>query len=137
MGAVGERARLAPGVHATDAGDHLPACLGEEPGQLTLDLDGQLASRGDDEPQRRSGPAEGRLGAEQRVGEDEAEGHRLAGAGSRGDQQVAAPQRLGEDRGLDRRGLLVTVEGEGACEEGVRAKGQEGHGCFLAGLAPQ
>jgi len=101
-------------VHGADAGDDAAAGLREQPGERLLDLDGELTRGGDHEGERRAGGLEGRLGPEQRLAEDEAEGDRLAGAGARRDEQVAPREAGREDGRLDGGGLLVAVEGEGA-----------------------
>jgi hypothetical protein len=107
--AVAERVALAPRVHAADAGRDPRAGVGVEPGQLAVDLERELAGRRDDERARRAGGGEPRLGAEQRLGEREAERDRLARAGLRRDQDVAHVDVGREDRGLHRRGLGVAA----------------------------
>ena len=68
----------------TDAG------VGVEPVELALHLQRQFARRRDDEAERQAGRAEALLAGEQRRGDGQAEGHGLARAGLRRDQQVGA-----------------------------------------------
>ena len=91
---------------------------GVEPRQLALHLHRQLARRRDDERLRLAREAELRLVAEQRRGHREAVGDRLARAGLRRDEQVAA-QRLGrEDRGLHVGRGFVAARGERLADDG-------------------
>ena len=117
--AGGEGVALAPGVHAADAGGDPRAGLGVEPGELAVDLQGELAGRGDDQGARGAGRSEPGGVAEQRRGEREAEGDGLARAGLRRDQEVALQDVGREDRGLDGGGRDEAARGEGPGEARV------------------
>ena len=58
VGALCQRAALAPRVHAADAGDHAGTGLGVEPGQFALDLQRQFAGRRDTRASGRAGRAD-------------------------------------------------------------------------------
>ena len=101
-----------------------PVC-GIEPGQLALHLHGQLAGGRDHEGERRRGPVEA-LGVAEQGGRDrEAEGDGLAGAGLRGDQQVAS-RRLGHQHGGLDGGRFKVVAGKERSVKG-RIYGRKGH----------
>ena len=89
VAAIGQRPLLAAHVHAADAGGDAGARRAIEPDQLALDLQGQLAGRRDDQRQGLAGGIEALGLAEQGRGQGEAVGDGLAGAGLRGDEQVA------------------------------------------------
>ena len=82
-------ALLAARIHAADAGRDPRAGRTVEPGELALDLQGELAGRRDDEGQRLAGALEALRVAEQGRGDGEAVGDGLAGAGLGRDEQVA------------------------------------------------
>ena len=130
-----ERLGLAPRIEPADAGGDDAASRAEEPGELALHLHRQFASRGDHQPERRAAATEGGGLAEQRLGQHQAEGDGLSGAGARGDQQVLAPKRRIEHAGLNRRRLGVAVGGERALEGRMRGEGGEvgsAHGALVA-----
>ena len=79
------------------------------------------------------GLAEGRLLAEQRVGQQEAEGDGLPGAGAGGDEQVAPAQAGGQHLLLHGGGLVVAAGVEGAPQRRVDFEGSEAHGRIYHG----
>ena len=103
MGARGELALFAARIHAADAGDHARIGILIEPGQFAMHLQGQFARRRDDQRQRSGGPLEPLGAVEQVVRDREAIGDRLARAGLRRNQQVAAGGIVRQHRGLDLR----------------------------------
>jgi hypothetical protein len=112
-------------AHARDAA-HAGGAV--EPLQLLLHLEGELAGGGEHQGPRRGGARERGLVAEEGVGEREAEGDRLPGAGLGRDEEVAAEHRRVEHRGLDGGGVDVAARLEGLEEGRVRAEISKGHG---------
>ncbi len=131
MGPRREGPRLPPGVHPADARGDPAAGAAEEPPELLLHLDGELPGRGDDEGEGRAGLPEPLPGPDGRVGEEEAEGDGLPGAGPGRDEEVPAGEGGVEHGGLDRRRLAEAAGGEGGEEGAVRTGRGEVHGGFL------
>ena len=125
MRALLEQHRLAARIHAADAGDHARACLGIEPGQFALHLQGEFARRRDDQRQRLLGAAELLGTVQQGLADGEPVGDGLARAGLRGDQQVAPARALFQHGALHRRGFGIIAVGERARER--RAREGKGH----------
>ena len=128
MGAIGERALLAADIHAADGGRDAGARIGIQPAELLADLQGEFAGGRDDERERQVGLRKAGLAAEQRRGEGEAIGDRLARSRLRGDEQVALAGIAGDDGGLHRRQALVAARIEGGGERGI---GDGGRGRFF------
>ena len=103
LGAAFQRAAFGPVIHTADAGGDLRAGLGVKPAQFARDLQGQFARRRDGQRQRQARLRQQRAVVQQVFGHGDAKGHRLARAGLRRHQQVAAP-RLGGQHGLLHRG---------------------------------
>ena len=120
MGAVGQFALLAPRVHAADAGDDARAAILIKPGQFALHLHRQFAGRRDDQGDRLGAAVETVGVAEQVLGDRQAIGHGLAGAGLRRHQKVAADSGFGQHAGLDRRqiGVIAFSQGTGEMRAG-------------------
>ncbi len=114
VGTGGELALLAAHVHAADTGAHDRVSVGEQPRELALHLQGELAGRGDHQAERRGRGTEGFAVLEQLGGQREPEGDGLARTGLGRDEEVSA-QVLGlEDERLDWSRLLVPAAGEGS-----------------------
>jgi hypothetical protein len=130
VGALRQASPLAPRVHAADAGDDARAGLRIEPGELALDLQGQLARRRNDERRRLPRLPQAFGVAEERGGDGEAVGDGLARAGLRGDEQVTLARLGGQHGLLHRRRLFVIARREGAGERRTgRGKCQTGEAC--------
>ncbi len=109
VGALVEQALLLTRIHAADAGDDAGACRRIKPGEFALHLQGQFAGGCHHQRLRRGRRPEALVGAQQRLSHGEAIGHGLAGAGLRGNQQVA-PRRVGCQHGeLHRRRVVVVL----------------------------
>lgn len=118
MDAVGELAPLARRIHAANQSDYPRAGLAVKPRELALNLDREFSRWRDDQRQRLTRRPQ-RVGAfQQRVGDRQTIGDRLARARLRRDQQIAALGFGLQDRGLDRCGLGIVALGEGAGERG-------------------
>jgi hypothetical protein len=76
-----------------------PACL-VEPDEFATDLQRQFARRCDDQSERLLRGRQA-IVLEQLAGHGEAEGHRLARAGLRGNHQIAPQRLIIDDRRLD------------------------------------
>ena len=125
MRALVEQRGFATRIHAADAGDDLGVGVFVQPRQFALHLQRQFARRRDDQRQGLAGAGEGFVGSQQRRGDGEPIGYRLARAGLGGDQQVAPCGGLFEHRVLDgcRIGVIAFVERT----RKRRARGKEGH----------
>jgi hypothetical protein len=119
VAAGGEGPRLHPAIHAADARDDARAGVLIQPRQFAMHLHGQFAGRRDHQRQRRAGAREPGFGAEQRGGEGQSVGDRLARAGLRRHQQVARLGTLQQHGFLNRRRLGVAARGERAPEGGI------------------
>ena len=100
VGAGGEFALLAARIHAADAGDDARIGMAVEPGQFAMDLQRELARRCHDQRQRCAGLLEPLGIAEQVLRDRQAIGDGLAGAGLRGNQQIAAVGGIRQHGGL-------------------------------------
>jgi hypothetical protein len=113
------RSRL--GVHAADAGDDARLSLRVKPFEFALDLQRQFARRRDDEGGGRELRFE-RVGLAQKLGrEGETEGDGLAGAGLRGDDEIAPGGLIGQHGGLHGGGFGIAVFGQGFAQNGGKA----------------
>ncbi len=126
MGAGRKLALLAARIHAADAGDHAPARMPIEPGELALDLHRELAGRRHDQGER-SGRGSELLGiAEQVPGHGETISEGLAGAGLGRNQEVAIGGFVREHGELDGGRRIIVPLGQSAGER--RGQGRKRHG---------
>ena len=111
MRAMRKLAPLARRIHAADTGRDPRAGLGIEPLQLTRDLQRQFARRRDHQGARQAWPRQ-LIALEQLRRDRHTEGDGLAGAGLRGDDQIAPVGIVFEDGGLNRRGRGIAALGQ-------------------------
>ena len=125
MRAVIECAAFAAGVHPADAGGDRGVCAGVEPAQFLGDLQREFARRRDDQRERLAWSWQ-RAIDQQLIRHRQAERHRLARSGLRGDEQIVT-LRLGRGhRGLDGGELGIATCAERVGEEGRQVgKGHE------------
>ncbi len=122
-------ADLAVDADATVDGRRADAPVAAVDAHALLDLERELAGRGED--QRADGPAAGARVAVRRakvLEHGQHEGRRLAGAGLGAGHQVAAGEDERDRLGLDGGGLGVALVRDGAEEFGLQPEGIEGHG---------
>ena len=125
VAAMVERALFDPDVHPADAARDPRAEFRVEPLQFALDLERELAGRGDDQCERFARAGQ-RLGAaEQRLGDREAIGDRLARSGLRRNQQVAVMRLGGDHLRLDGGRLSVAAFGDSLGDR--PGQGRKGH----------
>ena len=121
---VAQRAAFLRRVHPAHAGRHAQARLAVEPDEFAADLQREFARGRDDQRQRAFGGFGHAGGPEQRVGHGQPEGDGLARSGLGGDHEVPLLGVGGDDRGLDRGGLIVAARaqriGERRGETGIR-----------------
>ena len=113
-------------IHPADAGRDAQARARIEPTELAADLQRQFARGGDDQRERFLAQRRAAQFAEQLVGQRDAEGHGLAAAGLRRNDQVAALRFGIDDGGLDGGGCVIAACGQ--CIADHRRKSFESHG---------
>ncbi len=134
MRAMRQRAPLARGVHAADAGRDPRARCSIEPAQFLGDLKCQFARRGDHKRQRQARRGK-RTVIEQVFGHGEAKGDGLARPGLGRDQQVAAARIVLRHLGLDGGQRFVTALRKRLGEAGGKVR--KGHQAHKLPRAPQ
>jgi hypothetical protein len=124
MRALGELAGFGAPVHAADAGDDAGAGVLVEPVELPLHLHGELARRCDDQRQGLGSGGQALGFTEQRRGDGQSEGDRLAGACLCRNEQIA-PGIGFEHRQLHGGWDCIAARAKGAPERGMNRR--EGH----------
>ncbi|GCC45605.1 hypothetical protein chiPu_0029900, partial [Chiloscyllium punctatum] len=125
VGALSQLALLAARIHAADAGHDAAIGMFVKPGELALDLQGELARRRHDQRQWRAGRLEPLGVAEQIPCHGQSIGNGLARAGLGRNQEVAADGVVGQHGELDGGRLFVVALSQGAGER--RTCGRKGH----------
>ena len=100
VGARGEFALLAARIHAADAGDDARIGMAVKPGEFAVNLQRKLAGRRHDQRQRCAGLFKPLGIAKQIFRDRQTISHRLAGAGLRGNQEIAAIGFVRQNSGL-------------------------------------
>ena len=99
-------------IHPADASGDPGACLAIQPHQFAADLQGQFASRRDNQSQRRIGLRHGAVFSQQLFGHGKAESHGFARAGLGRYDQVAASGFCFDYSGLYGSGFFVAAFGQ-------------------------